>query len=316
MRVGFLNNQIDNRGTGNALFDYAHYNEEILGNESVILTMSLTNNRDEGMAQRLFNRFGAIYDISSLLTGTTQVDFLYHIKYGNDDGVRLSGVQYGVHAVFDGSQPHGDRYATISSWMGEKYNIPWVPHIVKLAEPDQDLRKKYDIPKDAIVFGRHGGMDTFDIPWVWDAINAAMILNDNIYFMFLNTEIPNANFTRPDRLIFIGNTSNQHFKSSFIHACDSMLHARNRGETFGIACGEFAIAGKPVLTYGGSGEKAHLRYLGSQGKHYNNKVELLHLLLEDWRRWNFGGFNRSIYDEFTPEHVMAKFKEVFLDEGS
>ena len=38
MRIGFLNNQIDARGTGNAMFHYAHYNETILGNTSKIYT--------------------------------------------------------------------------------------------------------------------------------------------------------------------------------------------------------------------------------------------------------------------------------------
>jgi len=312
VRVGFLNNQIDNRGTGNALYDYAHYNETILGNESVIFTLT-HQNADQGMQDRLVDRFGDIWSVWALVERELNIDFIYHIKYGNMDGFHMGETPYGVHAVFDGSQPHGDRYATISEYMGRKYKIPYVPHIVSLAEPTQDFRAKYDIPQDAYIYGRHGGADTFDIPWAWDAINEAMYYDDSLYFMFMNTEIPNVKFFDPSRLTFIANSANPAFKSSFIHSTDAMLHARSRGETFGIAVGEFAIAGKPVITYGGSGERAHLDYLGRNAIKYWTKTDLYIELLRKPKPYMN---DLTDYANFTPENVMKKFKEVFLDEAN
>lgn len=314
MRVGFLNNQIDNRGTGNALYDYADYNEKILGNESVIFIAD-SNNPNPDMKEKLLKRFHGIHGLGLLATGLVPVDFVYHIKYGNDDGIRFSGLPYGVHAVFDGSQPHGDRYATISSWMGEQYNIPHVPHIVKLGDPTLDFRKALGIPSDASVFGRYGGMDSFDIPWVWGAIRAALIIRDDLYFIFMNTERPDHAVIEEfeNRVRFIPGSASSDAKASFIHSTDAMLHARARGETFGIACGEFAVAGKPVYTYSGSGEKAHIRYLGSQGFMYSSKLELLNQLLT-FQPWPTLSYN--LYSMFTPEYVMQQFKAVFLDEGS
>jgi len=50
-------------------------------------------------------------------------------------------------------------------------------------------------------------------------------------------------------------------KARFFATCDIMLHARLHGETFGLAVGEFAVLGKPVITFAGSRERAHLEML-------------------------------------------------------
>ena len=42
---------------------------------------------------------------------------------------------------------------------------PWVPLIVGLAEEEGDLKAEIGIPEDEVVFGRHGGDDSFDILW-------------------------------------------------------------------------------------------------------------------------------------------------------
>ena len=44
-----------------------------------------------------------------------------------------------------------------------------------------------------------------------------------------------------------------------------MIHARQEGESFGIAVGEFSFCNKPVITYSQSPEKNHLVTLGDKG---------------------------------------------------
>jgi hypothetical protein len=312
MKVAFVNNQIDNRGTGNALYDYAHYNEEILGNKSVIVSLGMSA-PDMGMYDKLIRRFGAVHSGWDLVTRWMGIDVIYHIKSGENDGsLEVPGARYTVHAVFNASQPHGDRYATISEWMGDKFGVPYVPHIVQLPEPIYNIRKENEIPSNAVVFGRHGGADTFDISWAWEAVKEFSEQHDNVYFLFLNTNPPNIEFN--ERVIFISPTVDDWWKSSFIHACDAMLHARSRGETFGIAVGEFAINGKLVLTYGASPERAHIEQLaGSQTWLYFNKQDLLRGMDAVRDRPGFPWKSGSNYTEFTPHNVMAKFKEVFLD---
>mmetsp|Transcript_20760 Transcript_20760/g.47858 ORF Transcript_20760/g.47858 Transcript_20760/m.47858 type:complete len:107 (-) Transcript_20760:267-587(-) len=98
-----------------------------------------------------------------------------------------------------------------------------------------------------------------------------------------------------------------------------MLHARLSGETFGLAVGEFAAHGKPVITSSEHTDRgrarAHLDNLGTRGLYYRDKASLLQLLL---------GFNRTeaairgrrgdwrAYAEFAPPLVMRQFSQVFL----
>ncbi len=308
MRVGFLNNQIDNRGTGNALFDYAHYNEEILGNESIILSLD-TQYRDQQMEARLLKRFGMIYSRSND-NAPQGIDVVYHIKSGAPDGLHITGTRYAVHAVFEYS-PHGDRYSVVSPWMGRRYNCSFVPHIVSLPSHTESLRHDLGIGQTDIVFGRHGGNDSFDISFAWSAINRALKAKKNIWFVFMNTDRPDIKLYDEKRVIFVDPTADPWRKRAFINTCDAMIHARERGETFGIAVGEFASVGKPVITYGLSRERNHLEEIMAYT--YNNEDELYwHLVENEWLKEDKSEYWTG-YDLYTPELVMAKFKEVFLD---
>lgn len=304
LRVGFLNNQIDNRGTGNALFDYAHYNEVILGNESVILSLD-TQPRDQQMEDRLLKRFKYIFTRSS--PQTPEIDFLYHIKSGAKDGFVPLGVKYGVHAVFD-YEPHGDRYAVVSPWMARVHGSPFVPHIVSLPETTNDLRRDLGLDETVTVFGRHGGSDSFDIPFAWSAIQRAVRAKPDIYFLFMNTDNPG--IVHP-RVIFLNPTADPYKKRAFINTCNAMIHARQRGETFGISVGEFASLGKPVITYADSPERNHLEEIMCYT--YSNEDELYwHLVENEWLKEDKSEYWTG-YDLYTPELVMEKFKEVFID---
>lgn len=310
-KVAFLNNQIDNRGTGNALFDYAHFNETILGNESYIYTFD-SQPRNALMEAKLLERFGAIHNTAQSFP---MVDVLYHIKYGSRDIEKWDfPMRYAVHAVFDASQPHGDRYAAISEWLGQRNNVPWVPHIIHLPNNSNDLRNDLGIPPMATVFGRHGGRETFDIPFAWYAINRALKEREDIYFLFLNTDNPSIDFYDPKRVIFLEETSDPSYKTAFINTCDAMLHARGRGETFGIAVGEFDVMDKSVLTYGNSPEQAHIAQAARHYVYYDEDDLVSRILLIDWASRNKNpAYDNIGYKKFTPEYVMQKFKEVFLD---
>lgn len=303
MRVGFLNNQIDNRGTGNAVFNYAHYNEVILGNKSKIFSFQGRDHSEEAI-NKFVTRFGAIY--VPYTQELTDVDVLYHIKSGENDGVSLDNpnIRYVVHSVFH-NDPHGDRYAAISEWMGNRDHHPFVPHIVEVGNTNLDLREALEIPPTATVFGRHGGWDSFDIDWAWNSINTVLSKRDDVWFIFLNT----APHIQHERVKYFPATLDDRAKRAFLNTCDAMLHARSRGETFGIAVGEFAILGKPIFTYDGSYERAHIYELRGTARTYKDENDLAVQLLA----FNHGETNHPFYDHFTPKNVMVKFKEVFLD---
>ena len=305
MKVGFLLNQIDNRGTGNAVYDYAHYNEEILGNKSLILVRP-TENNSRSAVLRFTDRFKTIYHIHENIP---DIDVLYHIKSGSmyqDDYIKIYNVPLVVHAVFE-IQPHGDRYAAVSEWLGNKFNVPFVPHIIEKPEYSTNnfVRKFSRVPDDAVIFGRYGGYDTFDISWVWDTIQEILDIRDDVWFYFANTP----ETIKHPRIKYFNEIVGFTNKFSFVESSDAMLHARARGETFGISVGEFAIQGKPIITYGQSYEKAHIYELRGTALTYDNQNELREILLN----FKKGTINHPFYDRFTPELVMKKFKEVFLD---
>ena len=63
-------------------------------------------------------------------------------------------------------------------------------------------------------------------------------------------------------------------KVKFINTCDALLHARHRGETFGLTIAEFMSKNKPIFTYSGSAEKNHYLLLDNQGILYDSSDDL------------------------------------------
>lgn len=309
-KIAFHSNQIGLRGTEVALYDYAYYNREILKNESIIVSNKNSNLDALKKFESQFEVF--LYDspeeIDKIVTDNN-VDIFYAQKAGEKDNIFSTKCKNVVHAVFPNHQPHGDAYAHISKWLAGALNWPhYVPYIVKKLDYHGDLREKLGIPENAIVFGRHGGLDTFDIPFVKEIVVRIAEIRPDIYFLFLNTDV----FTRGlKNIIHLQGTSSEVVKSKFIHTCDAMLHARGRGETFGLAVAEFSIANKPVITWSGSPEKCHTDILGDKGLYYYNPQDLVNILL------NFSPDNTKDWDayskDFNPEAIMAKFKQVFID---
>ena len=93
------------------------------------------------------------------------------LKGGEPDGIISSSTRNLVNAVSGWWKPewiHGDVYAMGSKWLSKitNYKIPHVPHIVNLPNHNLDMRNELGIPKDALVFDRNGGCDTFDLHFV------------------------------------------------------------------------------------------------------------------------------------------------------
>jgi hypothetical protein len=318
MKVGFLTNKLTLRGTEVAVYDYADYNETILGNESIILTRSFESVRngfdvDLKAYLKFKKRFSKMlyYDKSSIdnIVINENIDVLYIIKSGNkNDGLITSKCKCVIHCVFELNDKHGDVYAGISQSLNDiwktKYRV--VPHMISIPDLKEDLRESLNIPSTNIVFGRYGGRETFDIGFAKEVVIQDARENLNYTFLFMNT-YP---FCQLKNVIFLEGTEDMVKKRMFINSCDAMIHARERGESFGLSCGEFAVCEKPVITYGLSKERNHLDVLGDKAVIYHNHDELYKLLKE---------FDKSKYDmkengylNYNPENVMKIFKEVFL----
>jgi hypothetical protein len=313
MKIAFHSNHLSELGSEVAMFDYAYYNQIYLLNQSIIVTKRNVKNNNEKIIEKFSKCFNILFydnfsEVEKLLD-ENNVDVFYAIKSGEYDGIISKGRKTVIHAVFKAFQPHGKVYAYVSEWLAKQMNYglnPWVPHMVDLPPCTDDLRNKLNIPKDKIVFGRYGGYDTFDIPFVHNAVKTILSKRNDIYFLFANTKT----FYEHPNIIYLDIISDMAEKVKFINTCDAMLHARTRGETFGLACGEFSIQNKPIFTYGLSPEKNHLEVLKDKAIVYNSEQGLVNkinnFIPSPDKNWD------AYSQNFNPFAVMQKFKTVFL----
>jgi hypothetical protein len=312
MRVGFLTNHISYGGTEVSLYDYAHFNETLLGNTSVIITRDFSANYTE-IYNKFLKRFPVFYiynqdDIDKIAV-RENLDVVYVQKSGEVDWFTCRVRKCVVHTVFTTRFPHGNVYAAISQNLNKIFQtrIPVVPYMVNLENEHSDsFRSELGIPDDALVVGRHGSYGSFDIPFVYEAILELLNTYPTMYFVTLNTKP----FGQHPRLIYLPLTTELYVKRKFINTCGVMLHARQRGETFGLACGEFAICKKPIITWNGSPERNHIETLGDKAILYNDKKDILNIFRN--QTWKVDMSNNG-YLKYTPEHVMPIFRHVFLE---
>jgi len=321
MKIAFHTNTLCHRGTTVAILDYAKYNEEILGNTSFIVYPKTFN--DPGVSpdsltqpdvvesiQKKFTVFA--YDNLQQLESfcvDNSIDYTYFIKAGYNDGLLLKSTKNLVHAVFQANQPHGDKYAYISSWLSKIMSddeIDYVPHIVNLPKTKiSNFREKLYISENKIVIGRIGGLHQFDIRWVCQTIASFAYQNPNYVFVFVNT----FKFVDAPNILFVDAIIDEQEKTDFILSCDAMIHARSDGESFGLAICEGLFHNKPVFCYNGGRDKHHVQLLENSGLLYNNPDDLRHMLTNVK---SYCDDYSGIVEQFSPEKVMDKFKKVFL----
>ena len=318
MKILFHSNHLGIRGTEVALFDYAHSNQTILGNESVI---AYDRNRRENVPQVIekFQKHFPVHayaDFSELdgIIETTSSNRAYFIKAGNKDGKLSKGVPNLVHAVFGvpASEVHGNVFAFVSEWLSKfasNGSLPFVPHMINLPKTNEDLRHQLNIPAGAMVIASYGGEDSFNVPFVPAAIAETLQKRRDMVFLFMNYPP----FLTHERAIFLPGNPDSDFKTRFINTSDAMIHAQRLGESFGLACGEFSSRQKPVITFGGSYGRSHIEILGDKALLYNNKPELVLILLSLSKQFIGAQTWDSYSEQFAPGPVMEKFKRVFLD---
>jgi len=316
--IAFHTPQIDVRGTCVALYDYARYNEEILGNKSIITSKQSNEDtyiHDHIAVIKFTKRFPVYFytdkqDLHSYLK-KSNVNILYAIKYGKKDDIIFPDIKMVVHCVFDLTEPHGNVYAAVSQTLAQKFNYPlYVPHMVSLKPPiyKENMRSELKIPESAIVFGRHGGLDTFDLTFAMKCIHEVVQIRDDIYFIFINT----VKFSNHPRVIYLDKIIDDGEKNRFINTCDAMVHAQSLGETFGLAIAEFSINLKPIITYSGNVlNNTYRKILKNNAIYYETYNDLKDILLT----FKKGTKGINCYEEYTPKKVMTIFNEVFIQKA-
>jgi len=292
--------------------------------------------RDMHDLERQASRFGA--------------DFLYAQKSGRVNSTYLGGVRLLVHAVFQEYEPHGDSYAYISDWLAQavqknlklrmryeiglsrngsslskirQRNLPSpppfptpvdfrkfkaVPYIVRKLSAQSDFRLPLGIPQDAFVLGSLSGSTQFDIPFVRDWIPKYLSMSSQHYFLCPNI-MP---FLDHPRAIFLPKILEEQAKADYLMCLDAMIHARQMGESFGMALCEALSVGKPVLSWNGGHDQNHVQILRDTNWLYQNQSDLERAVIE--LRDNNADYvpeAQSLVEQYTPTRVVQRFRDVF-----
>ena len=297
------------------MLEYARLNRSVLGNDSIICLPENPDFFHSPILKKWQQEFRVIFyrnqhELGRRLQGQG-IQVIYLTKPGHYDGFLVPGVRNCVHAQFLSDEFHGDAYAYLSPWMSRVMTgqeNSYVPFFVPKLQSEVNLRGWLKISATARVFGRHGGWDTFNIPFVRAAVAEHARRHPEDHFVFLNTK-PIPETERLANVHYLPATVDSLEKAKFLATCDVMIHARDTGETFGLAVAEFAVLGKPVITYGGSRERAHLDMLGDRAQIYRNAAELGEILQKVQPR----SAGETAYEAWAdPQAVMKIFHERFL----
>jgi len=319
MNIGFFVRHFTERGTEVAIYDYAKHNEEILHNKSYIICFTQEAQQNIGFPteRHSYDKFSqrfpileinTIHDMKNIIA-QFQISVFYTLTHGGNDIYQFNNKElWGKcktvkHCVFDTTCPESDFYISISEMLNRDHctNIPVIPHIVDLPECSENLRNELQIPHDAIVYGRYGGIYEFNVDIAHNAIQQYIHLDENCYFLFMNTR----KFFEHPRIIYLDRNIDLDYKVKFINTCDAMIHARQMGETFGLSVAEFSIKNKPVLTCN-CGVLEHIKILGDKAIIYNSTEELVNIftniksIINSRDDWN-------AYISYSPENIIKLF---------
>jgi hypothetical protein len=324
----FLEEKFSMQGSTRALIDYAFFNEKLLKNKSFLAFgekqsnspwsepyyKNILENTFNGLKQKfLVSEYKSYQELNSFINDNN-IEYVYHIKSGEPTGFVPNNAKHLIHAVFPQhpSNVHGHKFAFVSKWLSDQCSggrIPYVPHIINVPKIDKELNRKQireslNIPDDAFVYGRIGGYNDFDIPFVYESIQKAVNERKDLYFLMICTKP----FLKHDRIIYMDPIMSLNEKYRYICATDAMIHARVHGETFGLAVAEFCAMNKPILTYIDSIGKGYMEILRNDAIYYKDKDHLFNIFM------NFKPENKDYnsYKQFSPEIVMNKFEETFL----
>jgi hypothetical protein len=339
MNILFHSNQVGERGTEIALFNYAMGNQNILKDTSFI---AAPKNRvlDTDVLKKFTQDFTVcLYETHNELREfieSNKIDLVFKIVHGGrKEDLFHEKIPHFINCVFSTAARHGTFYVPISPFLNRWYRTkyPVLPRIIKqFAGNTETLRDELSIPNDAVVFGGYGGEKQFDIPFVHKTILEVSRKRNDIFFLFMNFK-PFADTSTDKNIIFLPRNVNTDYKEKFINTCDAMIHARSDGETFGQAIAEFSIKNRPIITWAPTllhnpqfrlktfakyalkrkymYADAHLDFLGDAAIRYTSKNDLTDILV-NFKEKYLQNINYDCYSEyFNEEKVMGIFKTIY-----
>lgn len=326
--IAFFNHTLCYRGTSKAIYNYMlALNTSFSDIKLFYIFLKNDSGNRLGFALHLLQLGVELIPISSyedLKTIGYSFDFLYHVTSAEPS--QLTWLKHSrcrstfIHQV--GYQPpdysSSDHFAYTSYWQSFYFtngSAPVLPYIVNPPSRDSipsalSARERFGIPNDALVLGRHGGADTWNLPFASAVVNKAVSERPDLWFIFVGTP----RFTSHERVLFLNSITSMQELEYFFSASDSMIHSRWEGETFGMACAEFLIRGKPIITWSESREQNHLFLAGRSAITYNNPSDLYRLFLDLDKKYishKSSLINTDLLSKYSSNVVVENFRRYF-----
>ena len=309
------------RGVANSTYQYAYYNERLLKNKSLIFY----NKEEKFHKKEVISKFKKKFKVIGVngfkemdhYGKKLNLDYIYVQKGGQKDQNVSNNIKTLIHSLYPQNlkELHGYKYICVSEWLSKKFTntkIPYVPYIVKLHKTKENLKKKLKIKKNEIVFGCHGGESSFDLKFVHQTLLETVKKRKDVYFLFLNIK----RFCNHPRIIFLKGSFDESYKKKFINTCDAMIYGRSLGESFGLACAEFSIQGKKIISYKFNRHKSHIYNLSKENfKEYSSRKDLFNILNNFNKKRSINLNKNNRYLNCSPKKVMKIFNKVFLKDN-
>ena len=289
MKIIFYNHELCYRGTTKAVLAYIQSLREFDLDLDIIYAFNAFSTHNDVRIGTNFLKYNVtlipLHSLEQLLHLSNTADWLYYVSSAKPDDyawIKNCRCKTFLHQVgyqepdYDSSS----QFAYTSHWQSNYFTgaqAPVLPYII--SPPEHPISKKearscLGIHDEHIVIGRHGGRDTWNLPFASKAVYDCALQNQDKVFLFLGTDP----FCNLPNVRFLPSTSDQHQLEIFLSACDLMLHARWEGETFGLACAEFLVRQKPIITWAHSRERNHILLAEQSIMFYHHYGDLYSLL--------------------------------------
>ena len=289
--ISFYNHDLCYRGTTRAILAYAKSIQKSHPDTNLVYLFnknSLNNRMGVGIE---FLKFGieliGVDSHNDVISRSHDFDFLYYVssqKPGSSQWLQQASCRTLLHQNGFQEPDHecASSFAYTSYWQslyftgGSAKTLPCIIEEPEIRCTKQEAREWLGIPQNSLVVARHGGNDTWNLPFAGQVVEAVARSRQDVVFLFLGT----TPFCALENVRFMPASHDRMTVERFLSAADVMLHARWEGETFGIACAEFLIRGKPIITWAGSRERNHILIAEGCAIMYNGPQDL-HLILQN-----------------------------------
>ncbi|MEO1329950.1 MAG: hypothetical protein AAFW46_09830 [Pseudomonadota bacterium] len=320
MRLAFCPIELKMRGGTVKVLNYARAARDVLGIEPVVLFDPSAS--APGMVAEFERATIPLHAVDREVdlrrqTEGLKLDVAYRSMTGPPGDNWPACARRAMHTVFrfrHGPLPEDLRHAYISDWLAhwaDGGRSAAAPHVVALPEPSPEgvraMRERCGAPADALLLGRLGGFEEFDLEFAQAAVREALERRSDLWFAFVNTKP----FVEHPRAAFLPPIAALQEKADFFSACDASIHARRRGESFGNAIAESLAMDRAVLAWEGGLDRNHVWMLEGAGTLYRTKRDLLDRLLNLTAAELKGEWSTRVA-AFRPEAAIRRFESVFL----